>query len=110
MPEKIDPPIMTFEEMQKLLSKDNKNIKAPAKKKQKGRNPETPKVEATPEVDDSAAYYDIHFWCREVDTWGNLLQDAKAERKLRNANVLVFAHTHVRGQACDHLCREVKAE
>lgn len=104
--------IPTMEELNKLyenLGGTGKLVpESPKKsKKVKVEGPPNLPVES---VDNSQVYSEVHFFLRPNQVWAHVLQDAKVEANVRGSNVLVFAHNHIRGAACDHLCREAKGE
>lgn len=79
---------------------------------QKGKSKKV-KVEGPPNLPaeiEEEVYSEVHFFLRPNQIWQHVLQDAKVEANVRGSNVLVFAHSHKRGEACEHLCRQVKGE
>lgn len=106
-------PVMTFEEMQKMLGLNKTKKSSVAKKADsKKKDPTPPKITSTgkPEAPIAACFMDIHFWLRDGDLFGTLLNDARDERKYRGPGVVVFAHNHLRGEDCVSECREVRVK
>ena len=111
--EKGMPKFESFEEMQAWLkkTKNSKTAEAANKvgtKKAKGRSPsEAPANESATQLQQKEIYSEVHVFVREGDSWTQVLKDAREDRRFRNANVLIFAHDHIRGEACSSSCREV---
>lgn len=84
---------------------------------QKARSPKGKKKPASPtsETENAAdislekdlIWQSINVFTRRNASWQEVLKNAREEKEYRNDNVLVFAHSHSFGEACNDSCKQV---